>query len=50
MEKPTKQRFKRVCVICLKLATGDYFGVVQDLSMSNVSPDRLLRLPWSGSD
>ncbi len=50
MEKPTKQRFKKVCVICLKLATGDYFGAAQDLSMSNVTLDRLLRLPWSGSD
>ena len=27
---------KKVCVICVKLVTGDYFGADQDLSLSNV--------------
>ncbi len=49
MERPTRQQFKKVCAICLKLATGDYFGAVQDLSMSHVTFDRLLRLPWARS-
>jgi hypothetical protein len=46
VERPTRQQVKKVCVICLKLATGDYFGAVQDLSLSNVPFDRLLRLTW----
>ena len=49
MERPTRQQVKKVCVICLKLATGDYFGAAQDLSLSNVHLDRLLRPPWSRS-
>lgn len=49
MEKPTRRQVKKVLVICMKLATGDYFGAVQDLSLSNVPLDRLLRPPWSRS-
>jgi hypothetical protein len=47
VERPTRRQVKKVCVICLKLATGDYFGAVQDLSLNNVPLDKLLRVPWA---
>jgi hypothetical protein len=47
LKKPTRQQIKRVCVIDLKLVTGDYFGVAQDLSFSKTSFQKILRIPWA---
>jgi hypothetical protein len=45
LRKPNREQMKKICVIGLKLAAGDYFGVAQDLSLRRFSLQKILKVP-----
>ncbi len=47
MRRPTREQLRKAGVLCVKLATGDYLGAVQDFSHNIAFISRITRMPWT---